>query len=102
MDGGGRLDRSLRSPGSRSDLLKEVDLIRLAASGAGILLREQIARLKRARAERLDARAKNRMIAFLERHVPRRLGAVLTIVILGGSAALGVIRVGTSIQRSRP
>jgi cell division protein FtsQ len=96
MDGGGRLDRSLRSPGSRSDLLKEVDLIRLAASGAGILLREQIAKLKRARADRLDARAKNpnRTIAVLERHVPRRLGAALTIIIFGGSAALGVIRGG--------
>lgn len=96
MDGGGRLDRSLRSPGSRSDLLKEVDLIRLAASGAGILLREQIARLKRARADRLDARAKNpnRTIAVLERHVPRRLGAALTIIIFGGSAAFGVIRGG--------
>ncbi|MEO6945058.1 MAG: cell division protein FtsQ/DivIB [Nitrobacter sp.] len=96
MDGGGRLDRSLRSPGSRSDLLKEVDLIRLAASGVGILLREQIAKLKRARADRLDARAKNpnRTIAVLERHVPRRLGAALTIIIFGGSVALGVIRGG--------
>jgi cell division protein FtsQ len=102
MNGGGRLDRSLRSPGSKSGLLgasgllKEADLIRLAASGAGILLREQIAKLRRARAERLDARARNpnRAIAFLERHVPRRLGATLTVIVLGGSAALGVIAGG--------
>ena len=101
MKGGGRLDRSLRSPGSISDLsgsglLKQVDLIRLAAAGAGILLREQVAKLKRARAERLDARARNpnRAIAFLERYVPRRLGMALTVTVLGGSAALGVITGG--------
>lgn len=99
MDGGGRLDRSLRSPGSRSEIksdLKVSDLLRMAAIGAGILLREQIAKLKRARAERLDARAKNpnRAIALLERHVPRRLGTALTLTILGGSAAFGVIRGG--------
>jgi cell division protein FtsQ len=102
MNGGGRLDRSLRPPGSSSDLLnasdllKQADLIRLAASGASILLREQIVKLKRDRAERLDARARNpnRAIAFLERHVPRRLGATLTVIVLGGAAALGVIRGG--------
>ncbi|WP_319797537.1 cell division protein FtsQ/DivIB [Nitrobacter sp.] len=101
MKGGGRLDRSLRSPGSISDLsgsglLKQVDLIRLAAAGAGILLREQVAKLKRARAERLDARARNpnRAIAFLERYVPRRLGMALTVIVLGGGAALGVITGG--------
>jgi cell division protein FtsQ len=96
MNGGGRLDRSLRPPGSSSDLLKQADLIRLAANGASILLREQIAKLKRDRAERLDARARNpnRAIAFLERHVPRRLGAALTVIVLGGAAALGVITGG--------
>lgn len=99
MKGGGRLDRSLRSPGSKSEIksdLKAPDLIGMAAIGAGILLREQIAKLKRARAERLDERAKNpnRVIALLERYVPRRLGTALTLIILGGSAALGVIRGG--------
>jgi cell division protein FtsQ len=92
----------LRPPGSSSDLLnasdllKQADLIRLAASGASILLREQIAKLKRDRAERLDARARNpnRAIAFLERHVPRRLCAALTVIVLGGAAALGVITGG--------
>jgi cell division protein FtsQ len=68
----------------------------MAAIGAGILLREQIAKLQRARAERLDARAKNpnRAIALLERYVPARLGTALTLTILGGSAALGIIRGG--------
>jgi len=96
MDGGGRLDWSLRSPGSKAGPLKGAGLLRLAASGARILLREQIAKLKRARAERLDARARNPnpALAFLERHVPRRLGVALTVIILGGSAALGVVAGG--------
>ena len=96
MDGGGRLDRSRRSPGSKSGLLKEADLLGMAAIGVGVLLREWIAKLKRARAERLDARAKNpnRAIAFLERHVPRRFGMVLTLAVLAGGAVLGVVRGG--------
>ncbi len=102
MNGGGRFDRSLRLPRFKSGLLKAPDplkrvgLLRLAASGAAILLRERIDRLKRARAERLDARARNpnRAIAFIERHAPRRLGAAMTIVVVGGSAVLGVVAGG--------
>ncbi|MCB1392071.1 MULTISPECIES: cell division protein FtsQ/DivIB [unclassified Nitrobacter] len=102
MNGGGRLDRSLRLPRytsvqlKASDLLKRANLLRWAASGAAILLREQIDKLKRARAERLDARARNpnRAIAFIERHAPRRLGAAMTIVVIGGSAALGLVAGG--------
>ena len=96
MDGGGRLDRSLRSPRPKSDLLKATDLIKMAAIGAGVLLRERVAKQKRAREARLAERAKNpnRAIALLERYIPRRLGAALTIVILGGSALLGVVRGG--------
>ena len=96
MNGGGHLDRSLRLPRFKSGLLKEVGLLGLAASGAAILLREQIDKLKRTRAERLDARARNpnRAIAFIERHVPRRLGAVMTVVVVGGSAAFGVVAGG--------
>jgi cell division protein FtsQ len=76
--------------------LKEVGLLGLAASRAAILLREQIDKLKRARAERLDARARNpnRAIAFIERYVPRRLGAIMTVVVVGGSAVLGVVAGG--------
>ncbi|MBS0528920.1 MAG: FtsQ-type POTRA domain-containing protein [Proteobacteria bacterium] len=95
MDGGGRPDRSLKSPGSRSDL-KATGLIRMAAVGAGVLLRERIAKVKHARDARLAERAKNpnRAIALLERYIPRRLGAALTIAVLGGSAALGIVRGG--------
>lgn len=102
MNGGGRFDRLLRLPRFKSgllkasDLLKEVNLLRWAASGAAILLRERIDILKRARAERLDARARNpnRAIAVVERYIPRRLGAVMTIVVVGGSAVLGVVAGG--------
>jgi cell division protein FtsQ len=68
----------------------------MAAVGAGVLLREQIAKQKRARDARLDARAKNpnRAIALLERYTPRRLGVAMTVVILLGSAAFGIIRGG--------
>jgi cell division protein FtsQ len=68
----------------------------MAAVGAGVLLRERIARLKAAREARLAERAKNpnRAIALLERYIPRRLGIALTITILGGSAALGIVRGG--------
>jgi cell division protein FtsQ len=68
----------------------------MAAVGAGVLLREQISELKEARASRLDARAKNpnRAIALLERYIPRRLGVAMTVAILLGSAAFGIIRGG--------
>lgn len=102
MDGGGRLDRSRRSPRAeaglfdKAGLVKTADLLKLAAVGAGVLLRERVARAKRARAQRLDARAANpnRLIAWLERHVPRRFGIAMTVLLLGGSACLGTVRGG--------
>ncbi|WP_375414904.1 cell division protein FtsQ/DivIB [uncultured Bradyrhizobium sp.] len=97
MDGAGRLDRSLRS------LRPQADLLKAAAKGALILLREQLAPLrrrlaeiKRARAKRLTEREKNphRLIAWFERHVPRRVGVTATVVMLLGSAGLGVVKGG--------
>jgi cell division protein FtsQ len=96
MDGGGRLARSLRSLRPQADL-------KAAAIGAVILLRERLAPLrerlaemKRARAKRLLAREENphRLIAWFERHVPRRVGVTATVVILLGSAGLGIVRGG--------
>src|SRR5476649_2929719 len=96
MDGGGRLARSLRSLRPQADL-------KAAAIGALILLRERLAPLrerlaemKRARAKRLLAREENphRLIAWFERHVPRRVGVTATVVILLGSAGLGIVRGG--------
>lgn len=104
MHGAGRLARSFRSLGPQADLL------RAAARGALILsrerlalwgerlapLRRRIAAMKRARAERLSKREQNphRLIVKLERYIPRRIGATATIVILTGSAALGIVKGG--------
>jgi cell division protein FtsQ len=103
MDGAGRLARSLRSLRPQADL-------KAAAKGALILLRERLAPLrerlaalrgrlaeiKRARAKRLLAREQNphRLIAWLERRIPRRVGVTATVVILLGSAGLGIVKGG--------
>ena len=97
MDGEGRLARSLRSLGPQADLIKA------AALGARILLRERLeplrerlAEIKRARAKRLLDRGKspNRLIALLERYLPNRAGVAATVVILIASASLGVVKGG--------
>jgi cell division protein FtsQ len=97
MDGAGRLNRSLRSLGPQADLIKA------AAKGALILLRERLAPLrerlaeiKRARAKRLTQREANphRLIAWFERAIPSRIGVFATVVILLGSAGLGIIKGG--------
>jgi cell division protein FtsQ len=77
--------------------------MKAAAKGALILLderlaplRERLAEIKRARAKRLLAREQNpnRLIAWLERAIPSRVGVVATVVILLGSAGLGIIKGG--------
>src|SRR3954452_3171690 len=97
MDAAGRLNRSLRSLGPQADLLKA------AAKGALILLlewlaplRERLAEIKRARAARLTEREKNprRLIVRFERTIPRRAGVTATVVIMLGSATLGIVRGG--------
>jgi cell division protein FtsQ len=111
MDGGGRLARSLRS------LRPQADLMKAAAKGALILLRERlaplrerlaalrerlvpllerVAEMKRARAKRLLAREANphRLIPRLERYIPRRIGVTATVVMLLGSGGLGIVKGG--------
>ncbi|MEA2885779.1 MAG: cell division protein FtsQ, partial [Bradyrhizobium sp.] len=97
MHGAGRLTRSLRSLGPQADLMKA------AAKGALILLRERLAPLrarlaeiKRARAARLTEREKNphRLIVRFERHIPKRVGVTATVVIMLGSAGLGIVKGG--------
>ena len=91
MLGAGRLSRSVRPQGPRTDL-------RLAAKGAAILLREQLAPLgrflsaRRARRPVIREHSPNRFIAALERYVPRRVGIAATIVILLGSVSFGVVK----------
>jgi cell division protein FtsQ len=59
-------------------------------------LQERLAAAKRARAGRLSKREQNphRLIARLERYTPRRIGVAATVVILAGSAALGIVKGG--------
>ncbi len=89
MDGGGRLARSLRLSRPQADL-------KAAAIGAAILLREWLGRALRPRARRPAARveSRHRLIRFVERRVPRRIGIAATAMMLLGSAAFGVVKGG--------
>jgi cell division protein FtsQ len=87
MDGGRRLARSLRSLRPQADL-------KAAAIGAVVLLRERLG-LPRARAKpSLERERSHRLIAFLERHLPRRAGVAATVLLLSGTAGLGVVKGG--------
>ena len=91
MLGAGRLSRSDRPQGPQTDL-------RLAARGAAILLREQLAPLARflsqprAHKRVIHEQSPNRFIAAVERYVPRRVGIAATVLMLLGSVALGVVK----------
>jgi len=87
MDGAGRLTRSLRSLRPQADL-------KAAAYGAVVLLRERLG-FSRARVKpRLQREQPNRLIAFLERYLPHRAGTAATVLLLLGSAGLGVVKGG--------
>src|SRR5437868_4318277 len=88
MDGAGRLARSLRP---------QADL-KAAAIGAVVLLREYLGLRPRAgkstRKATIEREAPNRVIALLERYLPRRFGFIATVLMLLGSAGLGVVKGG--------
>src|SRR5450756_168120 len=87
MDGGGRLARSLRSPGPQADL-------KAAAIGAAVPLRQRLG-LNRARARAgLEREQPNRLIELLERHLPHRAGVTATVLMLLGSAGFGIVKGG--------
>jgi cell division protein FtsQ len=86
MDGAGRLARSLRSPRPQADL-------KAAAIGAVVLLREHLGLRPRAKSA-IERESPHRWIAVLERHLPRRIGVTATILMLLGSAGLGVVKGG--------
>ncbi len=87
MDGAGRLARSLRSPRPQADL-------NAAAFGAAVPLRERLG-LNRARARAgLEREQPNRLIEFLERHLPDRAGVAATVLLLLGSAGFGIVKGG--------
>src|SRR5215471_623135 len=88
MDGAGRLARSMRSLRPQADL-------KAATIGALILLREHVFTRRRASARPLIEReTPPRLIAWIERHVPRRAGIAATAMLLLASAGFGVVKGG--------
>jgi cell division protein FtsQ len=85
MDGAGRLAGSERSQAPNADL-------RAAAIGAAVLFRLGFGR-SRTR-EPLDREPPSRLVALIERHVPRRAGIVATVLLLLASAGLGIVKGG--------
>jgi cell division protein FtsQ len=89
MDGAGRLAEKLRP---------QADL-KAAAIGAAVLLREYLG-LKRvpkqqtSRRELLDREPPPRLVAWVERHVPRRGGIAATVLLLLASAGFGIVKGG--------
>jgi cell division protein FtsQ len=88
MDGAGRLAATQRP---------QADL-KAAAIGAGVLLREYLG-LRSAAAKPLkrpviDRDPPLRLIAWIERHVPRRAGLAATLFLLAASAGLGIVKGG--------
>ena len=86
MDGGGRLARSLRSLRPQADL-------KAAAIGAAVLLRERLGS-KRTAVNPLEREQPHRLVALLERYIPRRAGVAATVLILLGSTGLGIVKGG--------
>src|SRR5258705_1026915 len=87
MDGGGRLARSLRSLRPQADL-------KAAAIGAVVLLRERLGSRRPSVKRSLQFERPHSLIGFLERNLPRRAGAAATVLMLLGSAGLGVVKGG--------
>src|SRR6266478_170101 len=87
MDGGGRLARSLRSLRPQADL-------KAAAIGAVVLLRERLGTRRPSVKRSLQRERPHRLIALLERYLPHRAGVVATILMLLGTASLGVVKGG--------
>jgi cell division protein FtsQ len=88
MDGGGRLARSLRSLRPQADL-------KAAAIGAAVLLRARLRVNPAPVRPRLERQQQpHRLIALLERYLPRRAGVAATVLMLLGSAGLGIVKGG--------
>jgi cell division protein FtsQ len=95
MDGAGRLAASERSQAPKAEL-------KAAAIGAAVLLRQLIGHgigvgsgPGRSRTKRpLDREPHSRLVAWVERHVPRRAGIVATMLLLLASTGLGIVKGG--------
>ena len=70
----------------------------MAARGAGILLRERLEPLERSVTALKNRKAPerepstNKLVIFIERYVPRRVGIAATLLILAGSIGFGVVK----------
>jgi cell division protein FtsQ len=88
MDGAGRLAQQQRP---------QADL-KAAAIGAVVLLREYLGRKaapkKIVKKPVIDREPPLRLIGWIERHVPRRAGLAATLLMLAGSAWLGIVKGG--------
>ena len=92
MDGAGPLARSARSLGPQADL-------RAAAIGAAVLLREWLGRdLSIPRSPPPEREPPPRLVAWTERHIPHRAGALATVLLLLGSAGLGIVMAAKEAQ----
>ncbi|WP_426408689.1 cell division protein FtsQ/DivIB [Bradyrhizobium ganzhouense] len=98
MDGAGSLTRSyLRSLRPQADL-------KAAAIGAVVLLREWVqdkrAETRAAAKQKIKAKAvverepPPRLVALVERYLPRRVGITMTVLLLIGSCGLGIVKGG--------
>jgi cell division protein FtsQ len=68
--------------------------LKAAAIGAVVLLRERLG-LHRSRVRpSLEREPSGRLFVLIERYVPRRAGAIATVLMLLGSAAFGVVKGG--------
>ena len=59
-----------------------------------MLLREYLGRRRRRARPEIDREPPNRFILMIERYLPRRVGVAATVLILLGSAGLGVVKGG--------
>jgi cell division protein FtsQ len=69
--------------------------LKAAAIGAAVLLRERLGR--RAPVQKkpvIDREPSNRLVRLVERYLPNRLGVALTVLMLLGSAGLGIVKGG--------
>lgn len=70
----------------------------MAARGAGILLRERLAPIERSVSAIKNRKAPerepstNKIVIFIERYVPRRVGIAATLLMLAASVGFGVVR----------
>jgi cell division protein FtsQ len=76
--------------------------LKAAAIGAVVLLREWVEQKRQEKLEEQRARAKAvperepppRVIALVERYLPRRVGISLTVILLAGATGLGIVKGG--------